>query len=29
MALKLCANATSYGIFVEVNVAEHDKPQEV
>ncbi len=29
MALKLCANATSYGIFVELNVAEQDKPQEV
>ncbi len=29
LALKLCANATSYGIFVELNVAEQDKPQEV
>jgi hypothetical protein len=28
-ALKLCANATSYGIFVELNVTEQDKPQEV
>jgi transcriptional regulator with XRE-family HTH domain len=28
-ALKLCANATSYGIFVELNVAEQDKPHEV
>ena len=28
-ALKLCANATSYGIFVELNVNEQDKPQEV
>jgi len=28
-ALKLCANATSYGIFVELNVTKLDKPQEV
>ena len=28
-ALKLCANATSYGIFMELNVSEQDKPQEV
>lgn len=29
LALKICANATSYGIFVELNVDEQDKPQEV
>lgn len=28
-ALKLTANATSYGIFVELNVSEQDKSQEV
>jgi transcriptional regulator with XRE-family HTH domain len=28
-ALKICANATSYGIFVELNVTEQDKAQEV
>ncbi len=28
-ALKITANATSYGIFVELNVAEHGKLQEV
>jgi len=28
-ALKICANATSYGIFVELNVNELDKLQEV
>lgn len=29
LALKICANATSYGIFVELNVDEQDKFQEV
>ncbi len=29
LALKICANATSYGIFVELNVDEQDKLQEV
>ena len=28
-ALKICANATSYGIFVELNVSELDDPQNV
>jgi hypothetical protein len=28
-ALKLCANATSYGIFVELNITEQGKPHEV
>lgn len=28
-ALKIMANATSYGIFVELNVTEHEKLQEV
>jgi hypothetical protein len=28
-ALKIAANATSYGIFVEVNVSDSDKPQRV
>jgi hypothetical protein len=29
LALKICANATSSGIFVEVNTADYDRPQEV
>jgi hypothetical protein len=29
LALKILANATSYGIFVEINVAEKDKKQRV
>ncbi len=29
LALKICANATSYGIFVELNADEQDKLQEV
>jgi hypothetical protein len=29
LALKICANATSYGIFVELNVEEQSKPQGV
>jgi transcriptional regulator with XRE-family HTH domain len=28
-ALKLCANATSYGIFVELNITEHNSRQKV
>ncbi len=28
-ALKICANATSYGIFVELNVTEQDQSQDV
>lgn len=28
-ALKICANATSYGIFVELNVSELDDPRKV
>lgn len=28
-AIKIIANATSYGIFVELNVVEHDRPQAV
>lgn len=29
LALKICANATSYGIFVELNVLEEDRRTEV
>jgi hypothetical protein len=29
LALKICANATTYGIFMELNVAEQDKYQSV
>lgn len=29
MALKICANATSYGVFAELNVKDKSKPQRV